>query len=303
MNLHKKHLLAFFALAAASTIWGVNSPIMKITLQTVPVFTLAFIRFGIASLILFPFVFKKLHITKQDLPKVIFAGICAVTLNIGFFFWGIKLTTALNAGIIVSCTPIFSLFFAKFFLKETIAPKLVLGAIFGAIGIGFLIGRDLFAHGFSFFPAGDLLILCATLSFVGYETISKKLTTTYSSFALTYCFFLVGALTFLPLAFFENTHNPHWIQGINTITILGILYGIFFSSLGAYSLWEWGLSQVTESRVGFFFYLDPITATIAAVLLLGEKITLPFVIGALFIFAGIFIAEGHLPYHHLHRHK
>src|SRR5258705_3308875 len=100
----------------------------------------------------------------------------------------------------------------------------------------------------------------------------------------------------------EWMKDPTWTQHLQTASVLGILYGIFFASIGGYMLWSWGLSKLSEGKVGFFFYLDPVVSTIAAVLLLSEKITLPFVIGAVFIFAGIFIAEGHFPYPHLHKH-
>ena len=255
-----------------------------------------------ASLILLPFVAKNLTIAKKDIPKVVLASLFAVTLNISFFFWGIKLTTALNASIIASTIPIFTLLFAKIFLKEAISAKLLLGGLLGVSGILFIVGKDFIEHGFSLYPLGDLLMLCATLSFVGDEIVTKKLTKTYNAFSITYYLFLIGALTFLPLAVVELIKNPLWMTHLTSVSLIGIGYGILFSSLAAYSLWEWGLSKIPASRVGFFFYLDPVVSTIAAVILLSEKITLPFLIGAAAIFLGIFIAEGRLPYHHMHHH-
>lgn len=296
-----RRLLAFLALIAASSIWGANNAVMKITLLTVPVFSLAFIRFGVASLILLPFVAKKLAIKRPNYPMLILSGLCGVTFNIAFFFWGIKLTTALNAGIIVSSLPIFTLLFAKLFLKEKLSPNLLLGALLGFLGIGAIVGKDILTHGILLSPIGDFLILLATLTFVGYEILSKKLFKMYDAFSVTFYSFAIGALTFIPLTLFEFLQNPLWVTNLRTSSILGIFYGIFLSSLSAYSLWQWGLSKIPASRVGFFFYLDPIVSTIAAVMLLSEQITLPFLIGAACIFLGIFIAEGRLPYHHIQK--
>jgi len=275
---------------------------MKIALLTVPVFSLALVRFTVASLILFPFVKNKLKFEKKDIPLIILAGLFAVTLNISFFFFGIRLTSALNAGIIGAAIPIFTLLAAKFFLKDSLTFKLIFGGILGFLGIGIIIGKDLFTTGLSFSPLGDILILSATLCFVASEITGKKLSTKYNSFALTYVWFLIGAITFIPGAIYEYMQNPGWINNLQTSSFIGIFYGIFLSSLTAYSLWQWGLSKVPASRVGFFFYLDPVVSTIGAVLILSEKITWPFILGAFCVFMGIFIAEGRLPYHHAQEH-
>lgn len=297
-----KHLFPFIALIIASSIWGANTSVMKITLLTVPVFTLALIRFAAAAILLLPFVWQKLKISKSDLSLVLISGLFGVTFNILFFFFGIKLTTALNAGIIAAAIPIFTLVSAEFFLKERVTKRLFLGGILGFLGIGIIIGKDIVNTGFSFYPLGDFLMLAATFAFVGSEITSKKLFKKYNPWAITYYWFLIGALTFLPGAIFEYFSNPTWTANLVAWSYIGIFYGIFLSSLSAYLLWQWGLSKIPASRVGFFFYLDPIVAIISAVLLLSERITLPFLVGALCVFVGLFVAEGRLPYHHPHQH-
>ncbi|MCL5969971.1 MAG: DMT family transporter [Patescibacteria group bacterium] len=269
---------------------------MKQTLQEVPIFSLAFIRFFFASLLLLPFVIKKLKIDRTDILTLILSAILGVTLNIAFFFWGLTLTTAINSGIIIASTPIFTLIFAALFLSEKISKRLIYGVLFGLFGIALIIGKDLFEKGLSLSPFGDFLILIAVLSFVFYEIVSKKLFKKYNSFTITFYSFAIGALSFIPAAFFELKSNPAWILNLSNQATIGILYGVFFSSLAAYSLWQWGLSKIQASRVGFFFYLDPIASTIFAVILLSEKITFPFIFGSVFIILGLFISENNLIY-------
>lgn len=289
---------AIIALAFASIIWGATAPVMKLTLTAVPVFTLAFLRFGTASILLLPFVFRKLTIKEKDWPLLIAASVCGVTLNISFFFLGLKLTTALNAGVIIASTPILTMFFAHLLLKEKITQNLVIGGVLGFGGIGIIIGRDFFENGLSLSPLGDFLILLALLAFVLYEVFSKKLSKKYSSFVITFYSFAIGAIIFFPAAISEFQQNPLWMTNFPLPAFLGLVYGAVFSSFAAYSLWQWGLAKISVSRVGFFFYLDPVVATIVAVILLSEKITPAFVAGAVFIFLGLFLAEGRLPYHH-----
>lgn len=294
--------LAILALITASIIWGINGPVMKLTLQSVPIFSLAFIRFFFASLILFPFIYKKLHINLKDLPIFILCAGLGVTFNITFFFWGLTLTTALNSGIIVSTTPMFTLIFAAIFLKEKITKGLIIGSIIGILGIGIIVSQDILKNGIALSPIGDFLILLATLAFIFYEILSKKFLKNYHPLTIIFYAFAIGGVSFLPAAVFEFTKNPGWINNLPSTSIWGIIFGTLFSSIGAYSLWQWGLSKIDESRAGFFFYLDPMASTVAAVILLSEKITQPFVLGAILIFLGLLFAEGRLPYHTLLEH-
>jgi drug/metabolite transporter (DMT)-like permease len=64
MNSFKKYF-PYIALATAAIIWGANTPIMKVTMLYVPIFSLAFLRFFIASLILLPFVYNDLTFKKE----------------------------------------------------------------------------------------------------------------------------------------------------------------------------------------------------------------------------------------------
>lgn len=298
------HKRAILALTLASILWGVTPAVMKLTLTSIPVFTLAFIRFGTATLLLLPFILRshKLKIANHDVPLVVLSGLTGVAIHIPLFFFGLKFTTALNAGIFVAAIPIFTLLAAHMFLKEKLRRTLFLGALLGTLGIGVIIGQDLFKVTLS--PFGDLLILLSTLSFVAYEIVSKKLLRIYNPMVLTFYTFAIGAIIFLPFAYTELMNEPNWIARISDQAVFGVLYGIFFSSLAAYALWQWGLSKIEVSRVAFFLYLDPIVATVTAVLLLSERITPSFVIGAVLIFLGLFVAEQKFPhYHHLRKLK
>lgn len=301
MKLQFNKKLAIIALIIASIIWGATGSVMKLTLQHIPVFSLALIRFGSAAIILFPFVAKKLTIQKQHILILITTALFGITIHISAFFFGLKSTSAMNAGIIVTSLPLFSLFFAHLFLKEKVSPNLIIGGLIGFLGIGFIILKDVIASGFAFAPLGDILILTSTFSFLIYEILSKKLFKVYDSLTITYYSFLFGALGFIPGAVYETFQNPQWPFNLPPSAIAGIVFGIFLSSLSAYSLWQWGLSKLPAAKVGFFLYLDPIVSTIAAILLLSEKITPPFLIGAALIFTGLFLAEGHIHYHHAMR--
>lgn len=292
-----KNQLSFLALVAAAIIWGATTPIMKLALETVPVFSLAFIRFATAAALLFPFVIKKLTVQRKDLALLVLAALAGVTYNIYFFFVGLKVTTALNAGIIIATTPIFSFLFAHLWLREKLKLNLIFASLLGMAGIVALLGKDLAQTALTLSPSGDMLILLATISFVIYEIVSKKLFVKYDPLVITFYSFLIGGTTFLPAATIEFVSDPSWLFLLPVSGWFGIFYGILFSSFAAYTLWQWGLSQVDVSKVGFFLYISPLTSTIASILILSERISSEFIIGAIFIILGIIVSQGHLRFH------
>lgn len=294
--------LPYIALATAAVIWGANTPIMKVTMLYVPVFSLAFLRFFVASLILLPFIYKTLSYQRKDLFSLFLAAFLGITVLITLYFLGLKMTTALNAGIIGGTMPIFALVFASLFLHEKMSERVIIGALLGLCGISIIVGKDLLVQGFDISPFGDMLILLSNIAFAAYITLSKKLSKQYSPLALTFFVFFVGSISFLPGVFMDLQANPTWYLELPKEALVGIGYGILFSGLIAFALWQYGLAKVSETQTGFFLYIPPIITTIIAISFLGEAVTEEFMIGTLLIFIGLFIAEVHLyhkkPLHH-----
>ena len=117
----------YLALILAHMIWGGNFVIAKITLQEFPTYTLAFLRFTLASLFLAPFFLaetKKIKINKKDIPKLTLIGVLIITLNITFFLTGIQKTTAINASTLTLIIPMLSVLLGWWFLKEKVYLRL-----------------------------------------------------------------------------------------------------------------------------------------------------------------------------------
>lgn len=289
---------AIIALIAASTIWGAASPLMKLALQEIPIFSLGFIRFFTAALILYPFVRKKLHLDLKDIPLIIICSILGITIHMAFYLWGLTLTYATSAGIITIIGPLFSLILGYYVLKEKLAKNLLLGAFLGVAGILVIIGKDITGNTFHLSPLGDLLLIIATFLFVCYQLMSKELFQKYDALTITFYTLLIGGIGFFPASVSEFIRFPNWYLHLSIPTIIALTYGIFLASLGAYCLWQWGLSRIDVSKADFFFYLDPVSGTLLAVVLLSEKINLAFILGSVLILSGLFLAEKKPLYHH-----
>lgn len=291
---------ALLLTAIAAIIWGGAAPIMKLTLEEIPLFSLAFIRMGLASLILASFVHKKLKIDKKDFPKFLKAALFGVTLNLALFFAGLKYTAAINAAFLIAAVPIFTMVAAHFALNEKFTKKLIVASIIAFVGVGIIIGKPNGQFNLlSFF--GNILLLLATISWVIHEIIAKKLLVKYDGSTVAFYTMAIGTFFFFPMFIYELFKNPTWIDNVTIRGYSGLLYGIFLASLVAYWAWQKGLSLLKTGEAAFFFYLDPISGSILAIILLGEKITPSLIFGGALIAASVILAEHKRKSHPLYK--
>lgn len=290
---------AIVALIVANFIWGAAAPIFKWSLESTPPFTLAILRFGPAVLILIPFVYKHLKVAKQHIMPLILLSLFGVTMNISFFFLGLKYTDSINAPIIASSGPIFILLFGVLFLKDKLKLKTLLGGILGLIGVIIIIVIPSIEKGFDTALLGNLFLVLAMLSTVIHAILLKKIIPNYNSLSIVFWSFLIGTIGFLPF-FIGEVSQVGFLPVINTQVIVGILFGALFASLTAYFLQTWAIKKMPVEDVGLFTYMDPIVAILIAYPLLGEAPTIHFFIGSILVFLGIYIAEGRIHYHPLH---
>lgn len=288
------------ALIIANIIWGFASPIFKWSLTNITPFTLAFLRFFIASILLGIMLRKNLALPisdKKDLKLLIIYALTAITGNITFFFFGLQLTLAMNVPVIASSQPIMVFIFAYFFLKEKLKLNKVLGMIIGTVGVLAIVLEPVYYNGLYGNVFGNFLIVLATISGVIGMLTGRTLFQKYNPLVLTFWAFVISTISFLPPAIAENIQNTSILTSLNIRGIVGIIFGSVFSSALAYGLFSYGLSKIQASEASLFIYIDPIAGTILSYFMLHEPITIPFLIGALFIFSGIFIAEHRIHYH------
>jgi drug/metabolite transporter (DMT)-like permease len=288
---------AFLALIIANIIWGAAAAIFKLSLQNIPPFTLAFWRFFLGAIMILIVLGKKVSLplaSRRDGILLFLYGFLGITVNIIFFFWGLKLTYAINSPVIASGAPILTLFFALLFLHEKFKVRKFLGMILGTLGIIVIVIEPLLISGIDGSVIGNIYLVIATVAAVGHTIVGKKILSKYNPWAFTFWAFLIGTASFLPLALYEYVRIPNLYALLDWRGYMGIAYGAIFSSTICYGLFAWGLSKISATDTAMFGYIDPIVGTVAGAALLHEPITIPFLGGAILIFTGIFLAEGRI---------
>lgn len=303
MRLSKVHL-SIVALIAANFIWGAAAPILKWSLDDIEPFTLGFLRFLLAALIILPFIIHKLKIQKRDIFYVALLGFIGFNLHIGGLLWGVKLAPSINAPIIASAAPIFIILGSIAFLKEHPKKQVILGTILSLLGVITVVLRPLLEEGSGNGSlTGNLFLVSGTFALVIFTMMLKKIEGKYNPLTLLFWMTAFAAVFFLPFAVYESYTTNVFMNDLTTKGLIGILYSAVFAHIIAHLGFIFALKYVSASDVGIYLYMDPVIAVIIAIPLLGETITPFYLIGSLFVFAGIFIAEGRIQYHPLHLFK
>ena len=294
------------ALIVANAIWGAASPIFKFALENIPPFTLAFMRFFFAALLLLPFALaRRQKVTRKQLFEVCLGAFFGISINIGFFFLALPKTNSINAPIIASSQPIFLFILSVLFLKEIPHRKVFWGIVISFIGVLIIIVSPLLLnHGTTALQKenaleGNIFLVVATLGSVLQAIITKKVLKNVNHFIVNYLGFLFGSLTFIP---FMIPELQKWsFTQLNINGWVGIVFGIFFSSALAYGLYMYGIAKIDAQEIGVFSYIDPVIAVLIAIPLLGEYPSSIFFLGSLCIFLGIVVAEGRFHWHPFHK--
>ncbi|EKE13932.1 MAG: DMT family permease [uncultured bacterium] len=291
------------ALIIANVIWGMASPIFKFALTNIPPFTLAFIRFFFAGLIFLPMALSKWQkLTTRQWLEIILVGFFGITINISFFFLGLKKTESINVPVIASSGPIFIYLLSIIFLKEKPKLKVLTGMLIALAGVLFIILSPLILNGKRFVLGaieGNLFILIATFGSVLQTLFGRDILKKVSALQVSAITFLFGSLTFIPFIPKEFTN---WdISFLNIAGWTGIIFGVFFSSALAYFLFYYGVSRLKAQDVGIFTYIDPLAAIVVATPLLHEYPNLFYIFGGILIFGGIYFAEGRVHWHPFHK--
>jgi drug/metabolite transporter (DMT)-like permease len=299
----------YLAIIAAHVIWGGNYVFAKITLEEIPVMSLGFLRYGLASLLIIPFLLnlegKDKKIRLDHLPKLVLGALLIACINIAFFYMGLKRTTAIDASVLELSIPVISVIAGWWFLKEKIYSANLVGIFISLLGALAVIGIPLlFIGNFSTKQLfGNLLILGSATSFVIGSMIFKKMLKIYKPVVITAVTFLIATVAFALPALMEYLQNPNWVLKVSILGIFGLVYITVLSSICAYFLLLWGLNRIPLSHANMIQYLEPAVAATLAVPLLGERISFSFIIGTCLIVLGVYWGTLGKDEHHHSHHK
>jgi len=259
----------------------------KIALRSIPSTALVALRVAGASLAfiaLQQFGGRRCRIKRSDWPLLVLSGLLGVAFNQLLFVKGLSLTTVIDATLLGTTIPVFTLLISILLGQDRGTLRRALGILLAAGGVIYLIDplRADFSHATW---AGNLLIVANSFSYGAYIALSKDLMTRYSALTIITWMFIVASVVTVPAgsAGLAHVYSTH----LSVSIWLSVLYIIFVPTVGAYYLNAWALARVPPSTVAVYIYLQPLVAFALAPLLLGETWSVRTLVAAVFIFAGV----------------
>ena len=223
---------------------------------------------------------------KKDFLMLLKCAVFGVAANMLLFFKGLAITTPINAAILMVTTPLFVAFFSFFLLNEKVTKLKVIGLCFGVFGaILLLLGPSQSFNSTTLW--GDLMVMTNAIIYAYYLIIAKPLIHKYSPLTVIKWTFFFGGLLVIPFGFTE-LKEVQW-QAIPNSIWSAIIFLIIGATYITYVLNAWALRNANATLVGAYIYLQPVLATIIAVSIGKDSLTLPKVLFSLLIFIGVYL--------------
>jgi len=284
------------ALAGAQTGFALFPIFGKIVLGAIPPFLFAALRVVAAAALLEGVrrMRSPEEVRPADRPRLVLYGLLGVSFNQVLFITGLFLTTAINTTILTATIPVFTLAAAVLLGRERMTVRAALGLGLAAAGALVLLNARRFAWSSASFR-GDLLILANCTSYSLYLVLSRPVLSHYRVATFTAAVFRYGAAPIVLLALPDlRRFAPSRVPAAAWICLAGV---IVVCTVIPYLLNSWALARTHASRVAFYVFLQPLIATVLAVVVLGEALTVKTIGAAMLIFGGLAVSlvGGRLP--------
>ena len=282
------HLVAFVVVV----IWGSTFVFTKMLLlnglSPAQIFTLRFI----VAYILMAAVYHKHWLARNWRDELLMVAMGVTGGSVYFLAENAAMlyTTATNTSLIVCSCPLFTMLLVALVYRhsEHFSKVQVAGSVLACVGMAVVVLNGQFVLHLS--PQGDLLAFAACLCWAVYSLFIKSVSHRYSPLFITRKVFFYGLLTILPYYLI--------VPGFPTVDMLlspQVLWNLLFlgvvASLLCYLLWNWVIDRLGAVEATNWVYVNPVSTIVFARWLLNEQITPWFLLGTLFILAGMYLCD------------
>jgi drug/metabolite transporter (DMT)-like permease len=275
-------IVAYACLALSMSLVGSYVALSKPLVTALPVFLLAWLRFGIGGAAMLHWLkkppgevplaagTKKLLFLESFLGNFLFS-ICML--------FGISMTSAMAAGVIMASIPAVVALLSWLLLREKISLRVwfAIACAVGGIALVSLSKGELLRHADIWHTAnlisknalfGNLLLLAAVFCEASYAVIGKQLTGVLGAKRITALINLWGFVLITPFGLWAA-----WRFDFSGVALSSWLLLLFYSlAASVWTVWLWmtGLKAVPASQAGVFTVMLPISAAATGVIFLGE---------------------------------
>jgi drug/metabolite transporter (DMT)-like permease len=286
------HWKIYVLLILTTSIWGTAFIGGKFAIQDFEPMTVAFFRFFFASLILVPLLLVRREWPKQITLKdwLLFAvlGLTGIYLYNFAFFMASKHAPVIKSSLFIGSNPIVILILSGLFLKEVITKNQVIGLISAVFGVFYIVINGQFETFLNLeFEPIDGILLLAVFSWALYTVVGKVVLKKYSPLVATSFACAIGSAFLFPFTLWETSWSD--VTGASGLTWFWLVEMAVLVTVISFIMWYNGVKAVGASKAALFINFMPVSAVLMASIFLGEQLTVYHLIGALFIFGGVYI--------------
>lgn len=286
----------YLLLVLTTLFWSGNFVLGRAVHAVFTPFSLSFWRWAVALVILLPFVWRALReqglLPWRHLPILLLLSVLGVVNFNTFVYIGLQSTTATNAVIMLSITPVLIVALSFLLLRQTVNRWQGLGIGISLAGVLVIVARGearaLLAWQVN---PGDLWVLAAVASWALYSVCLRWRPAALRPLPFQALTMLIGVLILAPLYGWDLAHGH--VFPLDAATLGSILYLALFPSILAYIFWNRAVAELGANRSGQFLHLMPAFGALLAMLFLGERLHAFHALGIALIALGIWLATVH----------
>lgn len=283
---------AYLMLTSMAICFGGTWVAGAVAVDAAPPFTIAAIRFGVASVLLLAWArlanrpLSPLH--RRDWPLIAGLGLTAIAGYNWLFLTGLTLAPASDGAIIVpGLAPVFTLVFAGAVLGERVGFRGYVGLAVAAVGLYLVVdpagatddGRLL----------GDLMFLAGAVCWGIYSVLARIASRRFDAVSATLYGTSLGTIILIPAALLEG--GAERLTAAPPEAVAGIAYLALFGTVAAFVLLNLGVARIGAARASAFALLVPVVGVLSSVALLGETLGPLTVIGGAIVLVGLWLVE------------
>lgn len=297
-------------LVLVNVLWGSSYAVVKVALTEIPPTLLGCYRILLSTLLLWitygwlrnqqrqqTGVALSATIPRRDKLQLAGLGVLGVGLSYLFSYFGVNLTTATAASLMIIGEVIFTALLAAWWMQEQLSRWRWLGMALGALGVAILVLGHVAteSNGGGLARAiGDLLILCALMTQAVYTVFGTSLTHKYPPFTVLTYAYTGSLLIWVPLLAW------HWLAGtlslhLSWAAVGGVLYLSLVTSIFCYFVWFSIARRIGAGVSALSLFVQPIVGSLIGVFVLKDRVTTTLLVGAGLIFLALYLTTMAVP--------
>jgi drug/metabolite transporter (DMT)-like permease len=283
-------------LIICNLIWGSQFAMVKLVQKQMGPVSATFFPMTLATLLLVPLVWHKQRkgqgsnpgrLSRQTMLDFLLMGVLGQVGAQLFVTWGVRLSVASNAALIMLALPVVTAVMANLILGEQMTPLRMVSFILAIAGVIECSGIDWKKLDFTSgkFLLGNLMIFVAVNGSAFYNVYGKKLLRRHSPLEVllysNYAFFLF----MLPITLYTEPEGMGNLLHYDAAVWLGLLVLTFFQYFLSMVIFLNVLTRLDATQAGLANYLIPFFGVVIAAIVLGERLTPFMVAGGILVLA------------------